>query len=112
MEAPPSRNTDPLEEDQRCSEEVTDRGRFYQMEVKVPDSDEDTSEPSAALSEAAGVLDDVTAPDVTYEPPESLSLVGGAAGSVNGQKTVRFRLSLSLFPEVTVVQPVWRRSRR
>lgn len=63
------------EEDELCSEGMTDRGRYYEMEVKVPDSDEETPTPSSPPSEITEVPDDVTASDPAYESPEFTSLV-------------------------------------
>lgn len=74
------------EEDELCGEGVTDRGRYYEMEVKLPDSDEETPTPPSPPSDFTEVPDDVTASDPAHQPPEFISLVSGAVGQVAGQQ--------------------------
>lgn len=77
------------EEDELCSEGVTDGGRYYEMDVKLPDSDEEPPPPSPPPSDFTEVPHDVTSSDPSQQPPEFISLVSGAAGQVGRTADVR-----------------------
>ncbi|XP_044068067.1 uncharacterized protein LOC122883434 isoform X2 [Siniperca chuatsi] len=74
------------EQVEACSEGVTDRGMYYEIEVEVPgsDSDEETPTESSTPSEVAEVADDVVVSDPAYEPPEFISLSSGSVGLLGG----------------------------
>lgn len=59
--------------EEECNEEVTERGKYYDLEVEVPGSGSDEE----TLSDPEHVPDDVSVLDITYEPPECISLVSG-----------------------------------
>lgn len=71
------------EEAAAWSEGVSEEGKFFQVEVELPDSDEEMllsqtppQTPSKLTDAVAGTaVSDVTASDITYKPPEFISLV-------------------------------------
>ncbi|XP_056240674.1 uncharacterized protein LOC130174647 isoform X2 [Seriola aureovittata] len=78
------------EEKEECREGVTERGKYYDMEVEVlgSDSDERTLALSSLFSEVtdddvtAEVTGDVKASDLIYEPPECISLLSSMADTM------------------------------
>lgn len=81
-------------EEEGCTEGVTERGKYYEVEVTVPESDSDEETPTAsspqttvANADTKKVTDVVTASDFIYEPPECISLVSGAVNHEDNKQT-------------------------
>ncbi|KAM4563656.1 methyl-CpG-binding domain protein 1a isoform 2-T2 [Odontesthes bonariensis] len=99
------------EEVEVCSEGVSERGKFYQVEVELPGSDSDeetlTASPPSDITEAvtAKAADDVTACDVILLGSGSFSLFGG--GVRDGVPGGRSLLHLQRALKRTVLPAHW-----